>query len=134
MSDLPTDIDEAMRLVIRLRHTLFTTSDTARTSYLLLLAAAVLSECACGQRPLVDADDIAADLPADLRTVARLLARADRDSDAVSVFALGSSWTDTDRAIMVFKGSEAIAYVYGLLVRNCLVIEGKPVVGPKRTR
>jgi len=127
MSDLDANIDEAMRLVIRLRHTLFTTSDTARTSYLLQLAAAVLSECARGQRPLIDADDTAADLPADLRNVAQLLAKADRDSDAVSVFALGSSWADTDRAIMVFKGPQAIAYVHQLLVRQGLVTEGKPV-------
>jgi hypothetical protein len=61
------------------------------------------------------------------RTTAQLLEAAERDTDKASVFMVGSSPADTDRAVFVIKGWDNIAYICGLLTRQGLLTEGKPV-------
>ena len=50
-------------------------------------------------------------LRSDRRTVTQLLAAAEKDTDAVSVFMAGCTVADTDAAVFVVKGPEAIAYL-----------------------
>ena len=48
-------------------------------------------------------------LRSDRRTVTQLLAAAEKDTDAVSVFMAGCTVADTEAAIFVVKGAERIA-------------------------
>lgn len=70
----------------------------------------------------------AGDIRADRRTVADLLLAADKDTDAVSVFAVGSTLADTDAAMFVVKGREAIEYLHALCTRQGLLTD-KTVTG-----
>jgi hypothetical protein len=63
------------------------------------------------------------------RTTEQLLAAAERDTDAVSIFNDGTDWNDTERAIFVVKGREHIAYLRALLTRQGLLTDGKSVEG-----
>jgi hypothetical protein len=85
-----------------------------------------------GWRMDVYAAPVAQALPAEgfdpeRMTTAQLLTAATKDSDPVSVFAVGSDWNDTDRAILVVKGRENIRYLHAMLVRQGLLTEGKAV-------
>lgn len=62
----------------------------------------------------------------DRRTVTQLLAAAERDTDAVSVFMAGCTVADTEAAIFVVKGPERIAYLRSLCERQGLLTD-KPV-------
>jgi hypothetical protein len=66
----------------------------------------------------------------DRRTVTQLLAAAERDTDAVSVFMAGCTVADTEAAIFVVKGADRIAYLKALCERQGLLTD-KPVDGPK---
>jgi hypothetical protein len=68
-------------------------------------------------------------LRSDLRTVTQLLAAAEKDTDAVSVFMAGCTVADTEAAIFVVKGAERIAYLKALCERQGLLTD-KPVIGP----
>ena len=68
-------------------------------------------------------------LRSDRRTVTQLLEAAEKDTDAVSVFMGGCTVADTEAAIFVVKGSEAIAYLRHLCKRQGLLTD-KPVTGP----
>lgn len=61
------------------------------------------------------------------RTTEQLLAASARDPDAVSIFANGTSWADSEQAIFVVKGQENIAYLRALLIRQGLTTDGVPV-------
>jgi hypothetical protein len=61
-------------------------------------------------------------------TTRQLLAAAEQDTDAVSMFGGGTCEADTDVAILVVKGAENIAYLRGILVRQGMLTEGKAVV------
>jgi hypothetical protein len=65
----------------------------------------------------------------DRRTVTQLLAAAERDTDAVSVFMDGCSVADSEAAIFVVKGPAAIAYLRELCKRQGLLTD-KTVTGP----
>lgn len=65
----------------------------------------------------------------DRRTVTQLLAAAEKDTDAVSVFMAGCTVADTEAAVFVVKGPEAIAYLRGLCARQGLLTD-KSVTGP----
>lgn len=65
-------------------------------------------------------------LRSDRRTVTQLLAAAERDSDAVSVFMVGCTVADAEAAIFVVKGPERIAYLRALCERQGLLTD-KPV-------
>lgn len=65
----------------------------------------------------------------DRRTVAQLLAAARKDTDAASVFYLGTDESDFDGAVIVIKGREHTQYVVDTLVRQKLVTPGKSVEG-----
>jgi hypothetical protein len=65
----------------------------------------------------------------DRRTVTQLLCAAEKDTDAVSVFMAGCTVADTEAAVFVVKGPEAIAYLRELCKRQGLLTD-KPVVGP----
>ena len=65
----------------------------------------------------------------DRRTVTQLLAAAETDTDAVSVFMAGSKMADTEAAVFVVKGSAAIVYLRELCKRQGLLTD-KPVTGP----
>lgn len=65
----------------------------------------------------------------DRRTVTQLLAAAEKDTDAVSVFMAGCTVADTEAAIFVVKGPERIAYLKALCERQGLLTD-KPVTGP----
>ncbi len=69
-------------------------------------------------------------LRSDRRTVTQLLAAAEQDSDAVSVFMAGCTVANTEAAIFVVKGAERIAYLKALCERQGLLTD-KPVVSPK---
>lgn len=75
--------------------------------------------------------DTTARAPSDIfpthTTTAQLLARAERDTDPVSMYCDGTSFADTERAIFVVKGNERIAYLHALLVRQGLLTDGKGV-------
>jgi hypothetical protein len=62
------------------------------------------------------------------RTTQQLLARAELDSDPVSVFVDGSSWEDAERAIFIVKGRDQAQAVYDALADAGLVTRGKAVV------
>ncbi len=64
----------------------------------------------------------------DRRTVTQLLAAAERDADAVSVFMAGCTVGDTEAAVFVVKGAEQIAYLRALCERQGLLTD-KPVIG-----
>ena len=66
-------------------------------------------------------------LKADRRTVDELLRASERDTDSASVFIDGTSAADSERAVIVIKGSEPIAYVTQLLIRQGLLTKGKAV-------
>jgi hypothetical protein len=68
-------------------------------------------------------------LRSDRRTVTQLLAAAEKDTDAVSVFMAGCTVADTEAAIFVVKGAERIAYLKALCERQGLLTD-KPVTGP----
>ena len=68
-------------------------------------------------------------LKADRRTVDQLLAAAQRDTDAASVFMDGCGAEDSTTAIIVIKGNDHIAYLVSMLVRQGMLSEGKPVDG-----
>lgn len=70
-------------------------------------------------------------LRSDRRTVTQLLAAAEKDTDAVSVFMAGCTVADTKAAVFVVKGPEAIAYLRELCKRQGLLTPGKPVEEPK---
>ena len=65
----------------------------------------------------------------DRRTVTQLLAAAEKDTDAVSVFMDGCTVADTEAAIFVVKGPRAIAFLKELCKRQGL-LTNKPVTGP----
>ncbi len=65
----------------------------------------------------------------DRRTVTQLLAAAEKDTDAVSVFMAGCTVADTEAAVFVVKGPDAIAYLRELCKRQGLLTD-KPVTGP----
>ena len=67
-------------------------------------------------------------LRSDRRTVTQLLAAAEKDTDAVSVFMAGCTVADTEAAIFVVKGPERIAYLKHLCERQGL-LTNKPVEG-----
>lgn len=69
-------------------------------------------------------------LRSDRRTVTQLLAAAEKDTDAVSVFMAGCTVADTEAAIFVVKGAERIAYLKALCERQGMLTD-KPVTGPK---
>jgi hypothetical protein len=68
-------------------------------------------------------------LRSDRRTVTQLLAAAEKDTDAVSVFMAGCTVADTEAAVFVVKGPDAIAYLRELCKRQGLLTD-KPVTGP----
>ena len=68
-------------------------------------------------------------LRSDRRTVTQLPAAAEKDTDAVSVFMAGCTVADTEAAVFVVKGPEAIAYLRELCKRQGLRTD-KPVTGP----
>ena len=68
-------------------------------------------------------------LKADRRTVDQLLAAAERDTEAVSVFMDGTCPEDSERAIFVVMSREHIAYLTQLCLRQGLLTEGKAVEG-----
>ena len=70
-------------------------------------------------------------LRSDRRTVTQLLAAAEKDTDAVSIFMAGCTVADTEAAIFVVKGAERIAYLKALCERQGLLTD-KPVTGPIR--
>lgn len=65
----------------------------------------------------------------DRRTVKQLLAAADKDTDAASVFYFGASQSDFDGAVIVLKGREHTQYVVDVLLRQNLLTRGKSVEG-----
>lgn len=65
----------------------------------------------------------------DRKTVTQLLAAAEKDADAVSVFMAGCTVADTEAAVFVVKGPAAIAYLRELCKRQGLLTD-KPVTGP----
>jgi thiamine biosynthesis lipoprotein ApbE len=67
-------------------------------------------------------------LRSDRRTVTQLLASAEKDTDAVSVFMAGCTVADTEAAIFVVKGQETIAYLKAMCERQGLLTD-KPVEG-----
>jgi cytidine deaminase len=67
----------------------------------------------------------------DRRTVTQLLAAAEKDTDAVSVFMAGCTVADSEAAIFVVKGAERIAYLKALCARQGLLTE-KSVEGETR--
>jgi hypothetical protein len=68
-------------------------------------------------------------LKADRMAVNQLLAAAELDTDPVSVFMDGASPEHVERAILVIKGRDHIAYLTQLLLRQGLMTEGKKVEG-----
>jgi len=62
----------------------------------------------------------------DRRTVNQLLAAAEKDTDAVSVFMAGCTVADTEAALFVVKGPEQIAYLRAICERQGLLTD-KPV-------
>ena len=66
----------------------------------------------------------------DRKTVTQLLAAAEHDTDAVSVFMAGCTVADTEAAILVVKGPANIAYLKAVCERQGLLTD-KPVTGPK---
>jgi thiamine biosynthesis lipoprotein ApbE len=62
------------------------------------------------------------------RTVAQLIAAAQRDTDSVSIFMDGCTAGDTEAAIFVVKGPEEIAYLRAVCERQGL-LSSKTVVG-----
>lgn len=70
-------------------------------------------------------------LRSDRRTVTQLLAAAEKDTDAVSVFMAGCAVADTEAAIFVVKGAERIAYLRALCERQGLLTD-KPVDGARQ--
>lgn len=62
-------------------------------------------------------------LRSDRRTVTQLLAAAEKDTDAVSVFMAGCTVADTEAAIFVVKGPERIAYLKALCERQGLLTD-----------
>lgn len=67
-------------------------------------------------------------LRSDRRTVTQLLAAAEKDTDAVSVFMAGCTVADTEAAVFVVKGPERIAYLKALCERQGF-LTNKPVEG-----
>jgi len=67
-------------------------------------------------------------LRSDRRTVTQLLAAAEKDTDAVSVFMAGCTVADTEAAVFVVKGREHIAYLRSMCERQGLLTD-KRVVG-----
>ena len=67
-------------------------------------------------------------LRSDRRTVTQLLAAAEKDTDAVSVFMAGCTVADTEAAVFVVKGPETIAYLKAMCARQGLLTD-KPVEG-----
>lgn len=65
-------------------------------------------------------------LRSERRTVNQLLAAAEQDTDAVSVFMAGCTVADTEAAVFVVKGAEQIAYLRALCERQGLLTD-KPV-------
>ena len=65
----------------------------------------------------------------DRKTVTQLLAAAEKDTDAVSVFMAGCTVADTEAAVFVVKGPDTIAYLRELCKRQGLLTD-KPVTGP----
>jgi thiamine biosynthesis lipoprotein ApbE len=65
-------------------------------------------------------------LRSDRSTVTQLLAAAEKDTDAVSVFMAGCTVADTEAAIFVVKGPEHIAFLRALCERQGLLTD-KPV-------
>lgn len=63
------------------------------------------------------------------KTTAQLLALAERDTDAVSVFEDGINIVDSDCAIFVVKGRAHIDYLKAICERQGLLTD-KPVIGP----
>ena len=70
-------------------------------------------------------------LRSDRRTVTQLLAAAERDTDAVSVFMDGCTVADTEAAVFVVKGPEAIAYLRELCRRQGLLTDKSVEGGPR---
>lgn len=68
-------------------------------------------------------------LRSDRRTVTQLLAAAEKDTDAVSVFMAGCTVANTEAAVFVVKGPDAIAYLRELCKRQSLLTD-KPVTSP----
>ncbi len=68
-------------------------------------------------------------LRADRKTVGQLLNAARKDTDAASVFWLGTCSADSDNCIVVIKGRENCAYIIELLQRQKLLTPGKDVEG-----
>lgn len=69
-------------------------------------------------------------LRSDRRTVTQLLAAAEKDTDAVSVFMAGCTVANTEAAVFVVKGPDAIAYLRELCKRQGLLTD-KPVTSRK---
>lgn len=69
----------------------------------------------------------ATSINSDRLLTAQLMAAAERDTDPVSVFMDGSGPEDSERAILVIKGRDHIAYLTQLCLRQGLLTEGKPV-------
>lgn len=67
-------------------------------------------------------------LRSDRRTVTQLLAAAEKDTDAVSVFMAGCTVAGTEAAVFVVKGREHIAYLRSMCERQGLLTD-KRVVG-----
>lgn len=68
-------------------------------------------------------------LRTDRKTVGQLLNAARKDTDAASVFWLGTCSADSDDCIIVIKGRENSAYLVELLQRQKLLTPGKDVEG-----
>ena len=67
-------------------------------------------------------------LKSDRSTVTQLLAAAEKDTDAVSIFMAGCTVAGTEAAIFVVKGAERIAYLQALCARQGF-LTNKPVEG-----
>lgn len=50
------------------------------------------------------------------KTTAALLRKARQDPDAVSCFANGETWADTQEAVFVVKGKRKVEQAFGVLV------------------
>jgi hypothetical protein len=67
------------------------------------------------------------DIKLERRTVQQLVDAAAKDTDAASVFYLGTNLADADDCIVVIKGREHSRYVVDMLQRQQMLTPAKPV-------
>jgi hypothetical protein len=82
------------------------------------------------ERPVNDTMRNRTSLRDDRCTVTQLLAAAEKDTDAVSVFMAGCTVADTEAAVFVVKGPQAIAYLRELCKRQGLLTDKPVTTGP----